>query len=42
MRLVRGWLVMYRACRTDYPCEGCEQGRLMAARNALSWAWRYR
>jgi hypothetical protein len=39
---VRGFRTMYYACRTDYPCEGCEQPPWMAFRNALGWAWRYR
>lgn len=32
--------VMYYACRSDYPCEGCEQPRWMAAKNAYSCALR--
>jgi len=38
---IGGYRAMYYACRVDYPCEGCEQPRLMAARNAWGWAWRY-
>lgn len=41
-RLIAAWRTMYDACRTDYPCEGCEQGRIMAARNATAWAWTLR
>lgn len=37
----RGFQVMYHACRTDYPCEGCEMGRLASVRGAFSWAWRH-
>lgn len=38
---VRGFHIMYHACRTDYPCEGCEQPRWMAAKNAFAWARRF-
>jgi hypothetical protein len=34
----RDFRVMYYACRADYPCEGCEQPRWMAFKNAWAWA----
>lgn len=39
---LRAYRVMYYACRADYPCEGCEQGRWDSFRIALAWAWRCR
>lgn len=39
---VSAFRTMYYACRVDYPCEGCEQPRRVAFRNALGWAWKYR
>jgi hypothetical protein len=41
-RFVSSYRTMYFACRSDYPCEGCEQPLWMACRNALRWAWRMR
>ena len=40
MLFVQSFRTMYYACRTDYPCEGCEMGRLASLRGALSWARR--
>ncbi len=42
MRFVSDFRTMYYACRTDYPCEGCEQPRWMATKNAVRWAMRQR